>query len=140
MPTTLIQKVIFKNVSPSVLYNFYMNSKMHSRLTGAPANISAKVGSAYTAHGDYITGKNLQLVKDKLIVQSWRASDWDAQDADSTFAIFLEQKGKDTILHAIHVNVPDRQADSLGKGWHDYYWNNWKQFLASKKNTKSKKK
>jgi activator of HSP90 ATPase len=132
MSKTITQKVVFKNTTPKTLYDLYMNAKKHSFVTGGPAKISTKVGSAFSAHGGYINGKNLQLVKDKLIVQTWRAASWDKSDADSIFMVNIEQKGKDSILHVVHANVPDKHAASVDKGWHGHYWNPWKQHLAGK--------
>lgn len=138
MSTTIVQKVVFKNTTPKVLYDLYMNAKKHSMVTGGPAVISAKEGTGYSAHGGYITGKNLRLVKDKLIVQTWRGKDWDKEDVDSTFIIHLEPKGKDVVLHAIHANIPDKHSKHMDKGWHDHYWTPWKQHLASKPITRPK--
>jgi activator of HSP90 ATPase len=84
-------------------------------------------------HEGYATGENLLLVKDKLILQTWRASDWTKKDPDSTFMIYLEQKGKDTSLHMVHAHVPDEQAQSLRQGWHDFYWKPWKTYLKGEK-------
>lgn len=133
MAKTIEQKMVFKNTSPKALYDLYMNAKLHSMVTGTPVKISEKIGSAFSAHGDYITGKNIHLVKNKLIVQTWKASDWDEKDEDSIFMISLEQKGKDTLLYAVHAYLPDNAAANISKGWHDYYWKPWKQHLASKK-------
>ena len=132
MPKTIAQKVVFKNAAPKVLYNFYMDSKQHAAVTGAPAKITTKVGAQYKVWGDYISGKNLHLVKDKLIVQSWRGSDWRAEDPDSLFMISLEANGKDTVLTMIHSNVPDEQYDGLVEGWKDFYWKPWKKALKKK--------
>jgi hypothetical protein len=93
MSKTIIQDVVFKNTTPKALYELYIDGEKHSIATGAPANISAKEGSEYSAHSGYITGKTLQLVKNKLIVQSWRAQSWSADDIDSTFIIYLEATG-----------------------------------------------
>lgn len=132
MAKTIVQKVVFKNTTPAAIYDIYMNAKKHAAITGAPAVIKAKEGTPFSAHGDYITGQNLKLVKDQLIVQSWRGTDWKKTDADSTFTIFLEPKGNNTVLHAIHSNVPDDQADGIDEGWHTYYWEPMKKFLAGK--------
>src|ERR1700752_2672208 len=129
MSKTIIQKVVFKNTKAHVLYDVYMNSKKHSAATGAPTNIANKVGTKFTAHGDYITGENLQLLKDKLIVQSWRASDWSAEDPDSVFIINFEEKGNDTILNIVHANLPDEHAQELDQGWHEYYWKPMRAYL-----------
>lgn len=59
-------------------------------------------------------------------------------DPDSIFMISLEKKGKDVVLHAIHANVSDKAAAGIDKGWHDHYWNPWKQQLAGKKITRPK--
>lgn len=132
MAKTIVQKLVFKNTKPNILYNLYMDAKKHSMISGAPATIYAKAGTSYSVHGGYIKGKTLHLVKDKLIVQTWRGADWNKSDVDSTFIINLEQKGRDVVLHAIHANVPDKHAAHLAKGWHDHYWNPWKQHLAGK--------
>lgn len=132
MPKTIVQKVVFKNTTAKALYDLYMDAKKHSLVTGAAAKISATEGSKYSAHGGYINGKNLQLVKDKLIVQSWKAQDWDKEDIDSTFIIFLEPKGKDVILHMTHANVPDKHSAGVKSGWNDYYWKPWKKYLSGK--------
>jgi activator of HSP90 ATPase len=132
MSTTIVQKVLFKNTTTKDLYDLYMNAKKHSATTLAPAKITDKEGAAFSAHGGYISGKNLRLVKNKLIVQTWRAQSWSKEDADSVFIIHLEQKGKDVVLHATHANVPDQHEESLSKGWHNHYWKPWKKFLSGK--------
>ena len=133
MSKTIEQKITFQNTTPEVLYNFYMDSKMHSQITGGPAKILEKEGAAFSAYDGYCWGKNLQLVKNKLIVQSWRASDWNEKDLDSTFILLLEQKGKDTVITMIHANVPDNQVKALTGGWDEFYWAPWKKFLSRKK-------
>jgi activator of HSP90 ATPase len=132
MANTIQQKLTFRKTSPDVLYNLYMNAKLHAQLTGRPAKISEKTGAEFSAYNGYCRGKNLQLIKNKLIVQSWRASDWNEGDIDSTFILLFEQKGKDAVVTMVHANVPDNQAKALAGGWHDFYWTPWKKFLASK--------
>jgi activator of HSP90 ATPase len=109
-----------------------MDEKKHSQATGDPAKITAKVGSTFSAGNGYITGKNLHLVKNKLIVQTWRARDWKSSDLDSTFIISLQPKGKDVLLQAVHANIPDKHVKGIDKGWHEYYWEPWKKYLAGK--------
>lgn len=132
MAKTIVQKVVFKNTTSAVLYSLYVDAKKHSMISGGPAVISARPGSKFSVHGGYISGKNLQLVKDKVIVQTWRAMGWDKEDADSIFIIHLEPKGKDVVLLATHANVPDKHVESISKGWHSHYWNTWKQYIAGK--------
>jgi activator of HSP90 ATPase len=120
MSKTIVQDVVFPNTHPDALYELYMDSSKHSRATGAPAEISPNEGGSYSAHNGYITGRNLQLVKNRLIVQTWRAQSWDKTDVDSTFIIYLEAAGK----------VPDSAEEGLNAGWHKMYWEPWRLYLA----------
>jgi activator of HSP90 ATPase len=129
MAKTILQKVVFKNTTVSTLYNFYMDAKQHCLVTEAPAKIQKKVGAKFSAYGDYCFGKNLQLIPDTLIVQSWIANDWDKAEPESTFILFFEQSDNDAVVYMTHVNVPESQYKSLKQGWDDFYWKPWKQFL-----------
>jgi activator of HSP90 ATPase len=130
MSKTIIQDVVFKGTTPKAIFDIYMEGKKHSKATGAPASISPKEGTEYSAHNGYIRGKNLQLIPGKLIVQSWRAQSWPKDSVDSTFIIYLEPYGTDTLLHAVHANVPDSAADDLDKGWHEMYWEPFRLYIA----------
>ena len=132
MTKTLTQKVVFKNTTAKQLYELYMDSKKHSKAIGAPVKIANKVGGSFSAHGNYITGKNLQLVPGKMITQSWRGSDWSKTDLDSTFILQFEDKGKDTVVHMVHANVPADQASGVKSGWNEFYWKPWKKYLGTK--------
>src|ERR1700731_3299779 len=112
---TIIQKVVFKNTKIKQLYDLYMDAKLHGLITAGPVKISEKVGSSLNVFGGYITGKTLQIIKNKLIVQSWRGSDWSAKDKDSAFILSFEQKGKDAVLNVFHISLPDNKAAGLEK-------------------------
>jgi activator of HSP90 ATPase len=130
MAKTIVQKIVFKNTTAKTLYALYMDARLHTEVTGDTAKITDKEGTNFSAYGTYIKGKNLRLIKDKLIVQTWRSSDWGKKETDSIFMISLEPKGKDVILHAVHANLPDEAAADLDKGWHDFYWKLWKAHLG----------
>ena len=51
MSKNIIQKVVFRNTFPKILYDLYMNAKKHSLATGAMAKINSKEGSKFSAHG-----------------------------------------------------------------------------------------
>lgn len=132
MPKTIIQKVVFKRVPVTTLFNTYMDSKEHSASTGAPVKIQNKEGAKFSVHDNYATGKNLQIVRNRLIVQSWRASDWNEADEDSTFILLFEQKGADGVINVVHANVPDKEYEELKKGWIEFYWKPWKKYFSQK--------
>ena len=132
MPKTLTQKVLFKGAKASELYNLYMNEKKHSLATGAPAKISAKENTAFKAHGGYILGKTLRLVKNRMIVQTWRAQTWKKEELDSTLILTFDEKTDGALLTMIHANIPDQYAASIKSGWNEHYWRPWKKYLSKK--------
>ena len=133
MSKTILQSVVFKNTSPEMLYEIYMDAKKHSKAIGGGAvKISTKTGSSYSAWDEYITGKTFQLIKGKLIVQSWRSTEFKMGDVDSTLILGFEKKGNDTVVNMVHANVPDHQYSQLKSGWNDFYWKPWKEYLSNK--------
>ena len=133
MAKTILQTVLFKNASPETIYDIYMDAKKHSKAIGGGAvKISSKIGSPYSSWDGYINGKTFQLIKGKMIVQSWRSADFKSNDLDSILIFQFEKKGNNAVLHMVHVNVPDHQYNGIKGGWNDFYWKPWKRYLSDK--------
>ncbi len=128
MAKTIIQTVKF-SASPEQLFDIYLDSKKHSAAIAARASISRKVGSKFNAHNGWIRGKNLAIVRKRMIVQSWRGADWKKADLDSILILTFAKAPGGARLTLVHANVPDRNYPSINKGWHTHYWNRWKAYL-----------
>lgn len=133
MTKPIVQKVVFKNATPKEIYDIYMNSKKHAEITGHGAVIQAKAGGKFSVYNGGLTGKILQLEKDKMIVQSWRSDAFKKTDLDSTLILQLEAKGKDTVLYMVHANVPEQDHKGVTDGWPAYYWEPMKEYLKARK-------
>lgn len=133
MTKPIVQKVTFKNASPAEVYDIYMNPKKHAEITGAPAKFEAKAGGKFSAYSGGLNGKFLQLEKGKMIVQAWRSDAFKKTDPDSTLILQLEAKGKDTVLHMVHANVPEQDHADVTEGWPTYYWEPMKEYLKKTK-------
>lgn len=134
-----MQSVTFR-ASPRELFDLYMDSKKHSNVTGARASLSKKIGSNFTAYDGFIKGKTLHFADSRMIVQTWRGSDWKASDPDSVLIISIDNAGRgQSKLTMVHANVPSNQFEHLKKGWMDFYWKPWKQQLAIASGAKKKK-
>ena len=81
----------------------------------------------------HITGTFLSLVPGKLIVQTWRGSDWKRSDLDSVLILAFSRRQRGARLAMVHANVPDAHARSITKGWHTYYWQPWKKYLRRRR-------
>lgn len=117
---TIKQTATFKAL-PHEIYEMLMDSKLHSKFTEAKANISRKVGGKFTAYDGYIQGKNLELVKDRKIVQAWREPDF-PKNHWSTVTYLLSRNGNGTKLSFTHSGVPLSEYKDIKKGWREFYW------------------
>ena len=102
--------------------------------TGAPAEISRKIGGKWSAFGGVIPGKNLALVPNRMIVQTWRSTAWKAADPDSILVIrFEKSKSGGATVHLAHVGVPEHDHKGVTQGWIKYYWEPWRKYLKGRK-------
>jgi activator of HSP90 ATPase len=127
MSKIIKQTVTFK-VPPHEVYESLMDSAKHAAFTGSAAEISREVGSEYSAYDGYITGKNIELVPDKKIIQSWRAVDWpEGYFSRITFEFTPIPAG--TRMDFTHADLPEGTEDEFTQGWIDNYWEPMKKFL-----------
>ena len=130
---TIKQTVKFK-AAPHEVYEALMDEKKHAAITGAPCKMSKNIGGEFNCYGDYIKGKNVELIKDKKIVQKWVGKDF-PKGAEST-VIFSLEKSKDdsTTLKFTHENIPDKLAEHIDKGWKEHYWDKMNKFFEGGRN------
>ena len=132
MPKTIHQKVTFR-ASPDALFDTYLSSRKHSEATDAEAVMSRRVGGTFSAHAGHLRGRNLAIVPKRLIVQSWRGSNWKKGDLDSTLVLVFSRVPGGGRISMTHVNVPDANAASIKRGWDESYWKPWKKSLRRKR-------
>jgi activator of HSP90 ATPase len=125
---------IFHNATPAELYELFMDSDKHSAATGAPAEISRKVGGKWSAFNGMICGKNLAFLPNQMIVQTWRSTAWKKADPDSILVVRFEKptSGGATV-HLTHVGVPPYDHKGVTQGWMNYYWKPWRKYLKGRK-------
>jgi activator of HSP90 ATPase len=129
--TPVIQQSVRFRTTPQALFDLYMDSKLHSRSTGAPARISRKVGGKFTAFRRQLEGKNLHLVPGKQIVQFWRAAHWKKGDCSILVLNFSRVAGGAQI-DLVQIGVPAYDHKGVRKGWPKYYWRPWKKYISQK--------
>lgn len=115
---------------PNKLYAMYLNAKVHAAFTGAPVKIAARIGARFAAFGGALSGEILQLVPNRLIVQSWRSTEFGKRDIDSTLVLAFLPHGKGGRIELTHVNVADRDFAGVSEGWWKYYFVPWRAYLA----------
>jgi len=125
------QKVFFK-ASPDDVYDALLDPKKHADFTGSPATTSDKKGAKFTAWDGYVSGKNLELVKGKKIIQEWKTTEWPDGYPASRLEITLTTKRGGTELEMTHLKVPAEQVADYASGWKSSYWAPLKEYLAKR--------
>jgi activator of HSP90 ATPase len=128
MHTKTIRQSVNIKANPHDVYEALMDSEKHAQFTGGAADISREVGGKFTAFDGYSEGENIELIQDKKILQSWRASDW-MEGHYSQVTFLLNDSKEGTLLAFYQTGVPEEQYEDISQGWWDYYWNPMKKML-----------
>ena len=106
---------------PEAVYAAWLDADGHSKMTGAAATVEASVGGRFTAWGNYIAGKNLELQPGKRLVQSWRTTNFTEDDPDSQIEVLFEQAEGGCRVTLIHTNLPPH-GTRYETGWVSNYF------------------
>ena len=128
MCKTIKQRVKFK-AAPDAIYDLLADSRKHTEVTGRKAEISRKIGGAFSASGNDVTGVNVDLVPGRRIVQAWRHRKF-PEGIFSMAAVTLKgtpDGGTELVL--THRGVPKDLIPETEKNWRDQYWSRIKAYL-----------
>jgi len=131
MPKTITMAAQFP-CSPAKLYRMYLDPKLHSAFTGAPVKIAARAGAVFEAFGGALSGTILQVITNRLIVQSWRSTEFYRRDLDSTLVLSFWAEKAGARIELTHVNVADTDFSGVSEGWTKYYWTPWRAYLRGR--------
>ena len=132
MPNLVRQSVLLP--APAArLYAMYLNPRTHKAITGSKVVINARAGSKFSAFDGMLSGRTLYTVPGRLIVQSWRSTDWKKDDLDSTVVLRFTALGRTGRIDLAHFNVPDDDYRGVTNGWKKYYWLPWRKYLERRK-------
>ena len=128
MPRLIKQSIVLPAPAKQ-LYSMYLNSRRHAAITRHKVVIGARPGAKFRAFNGALSGRMLQTVPGRLIVQAWRSTAFHKGDADSTLILRFTPKGRSGRIDLVHVNVPDHDYHGVNKGWKQYYWRPWRKYL-----------
>ena len=128
--SSVIEQEVRIKSTPHEVYEAFMDSKKHSKFTEGKAKISREVGGKFSVFEGTINGKNVELIPDQKIVQTWRSEgeNW-PKGYYSTITLILEPTDEGTLIKFTHVDIPEGAVESVEEGWTTYYWNPLKELL-----------
>lgn len=124
-----IHQQVTITATPGRVYDALLDAKQFGEVTGAPADITAQPGGQFSCFGGFVSGRNVELLPGKRIVQAWRAQDWE-EGLYSIVRFELAEQGSGTELTFDHVGYPDGAHDELDAGWHKMYWEPLRKYLS----------
>jgi len=136
------QEPSFK-AAPQRVYEALINTKQFDGVTqlsaaikeegkalgNKPTAISNHEGGAFVLFGGYITGRQVELIPNKRIVEAWRAGSWES-GVYSIARFELMEQGSGTKIVFDHTGFPKGLGQHLAAGWRRNYWEPLEKFLA----------
>ncbi len=117
--------------TPEEIYEAWLDSEEHSRMTGGQAKVSSNVGDTFEAWDGYIQGKNLELEFPGRILQEWRTTEFKETETDSRLEILFDSASVGTRVTIRHSNLPEHGMQ-YQQGWIDAYFEPMKAYFGDK--------
>ena len=117
------------DTTAKIIYESWLTSEGHTRMTGGSANVSDKAGDKFKAWDGYIEGRNIDLEPNKRIFQTWRTSQFDEDEEDSQIEVLLDEVNRKTELTLIHTNLPE-SGEHYKQGWEDHYFGPMRKYFS----------
>ena len=114
------------NAEPADIYSALTNPYTIELWTGYKAEMSEEPGSEFSLWDGDITGKNIEFIKDKKVVQEWYFGD---QTEKSIVTITITPDREHSNITLEHTNIPDDEYDGIAQGWDEYYFDAIKTFF-----------
>ena len=119
------KKTFHINAEPSDIYSALTNPYTIELWSGYPSVMPSKAGEEFNMWDGDISGKIIDLVPDRKVVQEWYFGD---REIDSTVTITIAGNGGNTVVTVEHTNIPVEDYQNIAKGWNEYYMGAIKRF------------
>ncbi len=129
---SVIRQSVVLPAPAEALFDAYLDPAEHGAITGAAVTIGAETGADFRAFDGVLTGIILAVISPRLIVQSWRSTEFRCDDPDSTLILTFVPDGEQGRIDLVHLDVPDHDFDGVSRGWEKYYWTPWRQYLETR--------
>lgn len=126
---SVIRQSVVLPATADELFEMYLNPQQHAEITGMPVAIGSEAGAEFRAFDGALTGIVLEVIRPRLIVQSWRSTEFKSDDADSTLILAFTPEGSDGRIDLIHLDVPEHDYNGVTEGWAKFYWTPWRAYL-----------
>ncbi|MEO8769834.1 MAG: SRPBCC family protein [Ferruginibacter sp.] len=113
------KKYYLLDAPPEDVYAALTNAATIQLWSGEPAVMEPVAGTEFSLWEDSISGKNLEFVPGKKIVQEWY---FGQQELPSIVTIILHENKGGSSVELRHTNIPDEDFENIVEGWNDNYF------------------
>lgn len=106
------------NAEPSDVFSALTNPYTIELWSGYPAVMSQEPGSEFSLWEGDITGKNIEIIQNKKLMQEWYFGD---QEERSIVTITIVPDRENSSVTVEHTNIPDEDFNDIAEGWREYY-------------------
>ena len=106
------------NAEPSDIYSALTNPYTIELWSGYSAVMSEEPGSEFSLWEGDITGRNLEFIPDRKVVQEWFFGD---QEERSIVTITIYPDKGNSSVTVEHTNIPDEDFAEIAEGWREFY-------------------
>ena len=114
-----LKKYYIIPADPSEVYQAITNPLSIQLWTGEEAVMSTEPDTEFSMWEGSITGKNLEFMEDKKVVQQWYFGE---QAEPSIVTIILHPDKRGTSVELRHSNIPDADFEDIAEGWDNAYF------------------
>lgn len=116
---------------PERVYEALLDETQFAAFSRAPAKIERVAGGSFTLVGGRVTGRNIELIPNRLIVQAWRVVPWQP-GIYSIVRFELTAKGDGTHLVLDHSGFPPEDVAARDNGWRRVYFEPLRKYLDAR--------
>ena len=111
------KKTFIINTEIADVYSALTNPVTIELWSGHPAVMEPEPDSLFSLWGGDITGRIIEVVEERKIVQEWFFGD---QEEISVVTIYLMRDFGSTQVTVEHTNIPDDDFANISEGWREY--------------------
>lgn len=113
------------------VYEALLDEGQFAAFSGAPAEIHRVAGGSFALVRGRVTGRIIELIPNRLIVQAWRVVPWQP-GIYSIVRFELTAKGDGTHLVLDHSGFPPEDVAARDRGWRRVYFEPLREYLDAR--------
>ncbi len=131
-----IRQVYIIAAPPEDVWRALTDPKEIREWSGASALFPLEVGARYALWNGEITGRILEFVPARRLVQTWKPHDWTVENSIVSFTL-TPHGSSGTQVDLYHENVEGREYAGTNEGWDIYYLGAIKKMLEGRPQKRS---